>query len=276
MFDPDKLFFGQLDPFYHFKTASLAYYCEQPNHLLLTTQDGNSSPTPHGFLDNIESVKASAVRFARYHQAETLLTLLLGSFPHGPIISISKNPKIKLREIAAEIASRRVPRDFVIKKDGVPVEFQKWVTYKITGHLDISDVDTINEIISFVVLESDLFSQNDSFVAYKHGCLISDRSPNITFEASPGKWVDVLKLEKAVSWINCEMKSGKIIALTTGAEELNPVNDLSIIFISAMIVQAICARMLAKLNKSETYDLSLPENISVKSQVLQRFKIRIA
>jgi hypothetical protein len=278
MFDPDELFFRQLDPFYHFKHASLTFYCEQANHLRVTDQNGEQLPFPENLFDNVPSVKASSIRFTRYHQAETLLTVILGSFPHGPVVLVSKNPKLRIRDVATEIAARKIPANFsVTKNGGQPVTFEEWLTYKITGQLSAPDDNAaIKEVIDFVVLEASFFSKSDSFVAYKHGCLISEKHPKFTVEMNPGNWVDVLNLRSSIGWVNCEVKAGKISAISFGAEELDPQNDIAITLLSGMIVETVKNRMTAKLDGKETWDITLPNNLAIKSQIPQNFKMRVA
>ena len=277
MFDPDGLFFRQLDPFYHFKHASLIFYCEQANHLRVTDQNGDQSLFSESLFDNVPSVKASSIRFTRYHQAETLLTAILGSFPHGPVVLVSKNPKVRIRDLAAEIAARKIPANFSITKNsGQPVTFEEWLTYKLTGHISATNDAAIKEVIDFVVLEASFFSKNDAFVAYKHGCLISEKHPKFTVEMTPGNWVDVLNLGSSVGWVNCEVKAGKISAISFGAEELDPQNDIAIMLLSGMIVQTVKNRMTAKLDGKDTWDVTLPNNLAIKSQIPQNFKMRVA
>lgn len=277
MFDPDELFFRQLDPFYHFKHASLTFYCKQANHLRVTGETGIEPPLLPNLFENVENVKASSIRFTRYHQAETLLTVILGSFPHGPVVLVSKNPKVRMREVANDIASRRVPSNFdITKNSGQPATFDEWLTYKITGKLSSPDESTMKEVIDFVVLEAKFFSKSDAFVAYKHGCLISEKHPKFTIEMTPGNWVDILNLRSSIGWVNCEVKAGKIIAFSFGAEELDPENDITIIFLSGMIVEAIKNRMMARIDGKDSWDVTLPNNLSIKSQIPQNFKMRVA
>lgn len=277
MFDPDELFFRQLDPFYHFRHASLIFYSNKPNHLRMKATDGEILPVPTGLFENIENVKASSIRFTRYHQAETLLTLILGSFPHGPIVYVSRNPKVRIRDVSVDIASRRIPENFEITKNGgQALTFDEWVAYKVTGQLSTPDPETMKEVTDFIVLEARFFSKNDAFVAYKHGCLVSEKHPKFTVEITPGNWVDMLNLKNSVGWVNCEVKAGNVTAVSFGAEELDPGNDLAITFLSGMIAEAIRNRMIARLNGDETWDISLPNNLVIKSQIPQSFKMRVA
>lgn len=277
MIDPDELFFYQLDPFYHFKHASLVLHCETPNRLRMTDAREDFLSSPENIFKNIEKVRNSSIRFTRYHQAETLLTVILGSYPHGPVVYISKNPKIRLREIAGEIAARRVPVGFEITKNGgQKTTFEEWLSYKVTGYLAPPDAQTINEVIDFIVLESTFFNNSNAFMAYKHGCLVSDKHPRITVEITPGNWIDLLNMSNSVGWMNCEIKSGRISALSFGVEELDAQNDASIIFLCGIIVAAIRDRMLARFEKKENPSLHLPTNMSIKSQIPQNYKMRIA
>lgn len=275
--NPDLFFFRQLDAYYHYKQACLIKYCQEPNHLR-TVQDNCEEKTEPALwpFENIEKVRASSIRFIRYHQTETFLTALLGTYPHGPVVAISRNPKLRLKDIAISIAKSEIPNGFNFSIKGKELNFKDWLSYKLLGNYR-SDVEIFSEeLIDFIRAECHVFSDNSSFVAYKHGCMLSNDAPKFQMQKDDGTWIDLTDLNNPISWVNCDIKSNKISAIHFGAEELDQDNDLAIIFVSSMLLDTLKNCALKRLDNQLDLKIKLPSNLNLKSQIPLSFKMKVA
>ena len=88
----EEAFWLQIYPLYHLKQASVIRYTKDVDqHYRLDEQPSKDTGFGAELLDGMDEMKASALMFIRFHAIETLLTVLLGSHPHGPVPDSPRN-----------------------------------------------------------------------------------------------------------------------------------------------------------------------------------------
>lgn len=279
----DQFFFTQFDPYFHFQHAELVVNAENgsPYRAVDTKDELVSELLAPKFYQNIEGVRLAAVRFIRYQQAETLLTVLLGSPPDKSVTAVSADPKIKIFGASKKIANREIPDGFEILHADFQDEFKDWIAYKITG-LSYQDIakcgSNIDDAIHIIVNEAQMFSRNQAFQAFKHGSVIGFTPPRIEKKIGE-KFEPFFELnDDSVAWANCKIKRGQIKSYEFGGEELNQEQDLLALMFGAGILETIKSRAIAIINGEKEWTPMIPfytnQKLSVPKTVKMSIQIR--
>lgn len=259
MMNIEDAFWSQIDPLYHLKQASCIRYARDiDKHYCLDDEPNEGTDFRAELVDGMEEMKASALRFIRFHAAETLLTVLLGSHPHGPVPRFAKKFFGKhFNESAASVARREIPASLRLR--GVS-GYDEWVAAKFWGRIG-PDKTLSEEIINFICVQSALFTQKTVYNAFKHGCRIGRSWPKMSIkDDDTGEWIPLLEINSGVGWLHWEEdKRGKEASVSFGAMECDPADDHGAIAIMALLVRAMKVIRLAK--PGERINIQLPNNI---------------
>ncbi|UIY31489.1 hypothetical protein LZK73_30990 (plasmid) [Neorhizobium galegae] len=201
--DIEQAFWSQIDPLYHLKQAScIRYTSDIDQHYRLDEQPSKDTGFGAELLDGMDEMKASALMFIRFHAIETLLTVLLGSHPHGPVPRFAKKffgPKFN--EAVQSVARKEIPSTLGIR--GV-TDYDKWIATKFWGRLGTESV-LDDEVIKFISVQAALFGQKTVYNAFKHGCRIGRSWPKLSVQdEETGKWLPLLEIASGVGWLNWE------------------------------------------------------------------------
>lgn len=176
----EEAFWSQIDPLYHLKQASCIHYARDiDQHYRLDEQPSKDTGFGAELLDGMDEMKTSALMFIRFHTIETLLTVLLGSHPHGPVPRFAKKffgPKFN--EAVQSVACREIPATLGIR--GI-TDYEKWIATKFWGRLGTESV-LDDEVIKFISVQAALFGQKTVYNAFKHGCRIGRSWPKLSVQ----------------------------------------------------------------------------------------------
>lgn len=254
----DDIFWAQLDPLYHLKQASCICYANNlDQHFKVGGLPSKDTDFGEDFLEGMEEMKASALRFIRFHAAETLLTALLGSYPHGPVPRFAKIYFGQRFNSAAEsVARQEIPAELPLK--GV-TDFGEWLSRKFWVHG--SAFEPLSEdVVKFIRVQSSLLTNKTVYNAFKHGCRIGSSWPTMSMKNDEtDEWVPFLDIKSGVGWLHWDEKRGKKTNVSFGAMECNPADDHGAIAVMALLVRAMKKLRLAKQGESVT--VNLPNNI---------------
>lgn len=183
----DDIFWSQLDPLYHLKQASCIYYADDiDKHFKFGDVLSNDTEFGAELLDGMKEMKASALRFIRFHAAETLLTVLLGSYPHGPVPRFAKlyfGPR--LNAAVEAVARMKIPAELPI--NGAE-NFEQWLSRKFWGRGGGSE-PLSDDVVKFIRVQSTLLSNKTVYNAFKHGCRIGKSWPTVSVKNDDtGEW----------------------------------------------------------------------------------------
>lgn len=254
----DDIFWSQLDPLYHLKQAScICYANELDQHFKVGELPSKETDFGEDFLDGMEEMKASALRFIRFHAAETLLTALLGSYPHGPVPRFAKvffGPRFN--NAVESVARQEIPVELPLK--GV-TDFGEWLSRKFW--VDQSALEPLtDDVVKFIRVQSALLTNKTVYNAFKHGCRIGKSWPTMSMkDEKTGDWVPILEIQSGVGWLHWDEKRGKKTSISFGAMECNVADDHGAITVMALLVRAMKKLRLAK--KGENVTVNLPTSI---------------
>lgn len=255
----EEAFWLQLDPLYHLKQASCIRYARDiDQHYRLDEQPSKETEFGAELLEGMEEMKGSALRFIRFHAAETLLTVLLGSYPHGPVPRFAKKFfGQRFNEAAACVARREVPVSLGLR--GL-TDYDKWLATKFWGRTGTENMLS-EEVIHFISIQSALFTHKTVYNAFKHGCRIGRSWPKLSMkDENTGEWVPLMEIGSGVGWLHWEEnKKGTEASVSFGAMECDPADDHGAIMIMALLVRAMRVIRLAK--DGEKIDIQLPNDI---------------
>ncbi|WP_275783443.1 hypothetical protein [Pararhizobium gei] len=107
----EDAFWAQIDPLYHLKQASCIRYTRDiDQHYCLDEQPSKDTDFGAELVDGMDEMRASALMFIRFHAIETLLTVLLGAHPHGPVPRFAKKFfGTKLNDAVQSVALKQIP-----------------------------------------------------------------------------------------------------------------------------------------------------------------------
>jgi hypothetical protein len=253
--DVEQIFWSQLDPLYHLKQASCVRYARDIDQHYRT--EGDADIDLHAELvDGLEEMRGSALRFIRFHAAETMLTALLGSYPHGPVPRFSKmffgEP---FNKAVTSVARREIPASLPLP--GV-TDFEAWLATKFWCRRDRL---LSAELVRFIGMQATLLSQKTVYNAFKHGCRIGRSFPEMSFQnKETGEWMPMMKIGTGVGWVHWEERKKEPGATVTfGAMECDPADDHGAIMIMAILVRAM--RTLRLRKAGEDGPVPLPSDI---------------
>lgn len=271
--DIEELFWLQIDPLYHLKQASCIRYTKNiEQHYLLDGVPCETTNFGAELLDGMDEMRASALMFIRFHAIETLLTVLLGSHPHGPIPRFTKRffgPQFNAA--AQSVARKEIPTSLGIH--GV-YNYKTWLETKFWGRQG-TEFFLNDEVINFISIQAELFGHKAIYNAFKHGCRIGRISSKLSIKTEDtDDWTPLLDIKSGASWLHWEEdKKSKSENVTFGAMTCNPTDDHGAILIMALLVRAVKAIRLAKLNENITVDI--PDNITSGTQVPTFLKVKM-
>ncbi|OBZ95977.1 hypothetical protein ADU59_06185 [Pararhizobium polonicum] len=254
----DDIFWSQLDPLYHLKQASCIYYADNlDQHFKVGGLASKDTDFGEDFLEGMKEMKASALRFIRFHAAETLLTALLGSYPHGPVPRFARiyfGPRFN--GAVESVARQEIPAELPLK--GV-TDFGEWLSQKFWVYGSASE-PLSEDVVKFVRVQSSLLANKTVYNAFKHGCRIGSSWPTMSMkDEKTGEWLPFLDIKSGVGWLHWDEKRGRKTSISFGAMECNPADDHGAIAIMALLVRAMKKLRLAK--KGESVTVNLPNNI---------------
>lgn len=270
----EEAFWSQIDPLYHLKQASCIRYARDiDQHYRLDEQPSKDTGLGAELLDGMDEMKASALMFIRFHAIETLLTVLLGSHPHGPVPRFAKKffgPRFN--EAVQSVARMEIPATL-----GIPgaTDFDKWITTKFWGRLGTESV-LYDEVIKFISVQAALFSQKTVYNAFKHGCRIGRSWPKLSVQdKKTGEWHPLLEINTGVGWLNWEEdKRSKSTSVTFGAMSCDPADDHGAVVIMALLVRAMKTIRLAK--PGDEINVQLPNAIRAGMRVPTSLNLRMS
>ncbi|WP_306028426.1 hypothetical protein [Stappia sp. MMSF_3263] len=272
--DVEKLFWSQIDPLYHLKQASCIRYTKDiDQHYRLDEKPSKDSGFGADLLEGMDEMKASALMFTRFHAIETLLTVLLGSHPHGPVPRFAKKFfGQKFNDAVQSVARKEIPTTLGIR--GV-TDYDKWIAAKFWGRLGTENV-LDDEVIKFISVQARLFSQKTVYNAFKHGCRIGRSWPNLSVkDEKSGEWLPFLEITSGVGWLHWEEdKKSKSASVTFGAMSCDPADDHGAVAIMALLVRAMKTIRLAK--PEDKINVQLPTTIKAGMHVPANMNIRMS
>lgn len=270
----EEAFWSQIDPLYHLKQASCIRYARDiDQHYRLDEQPSKDTGFGAELLDGMDEMKTSALMFIRFHAIETLLTVLLGSHPHGPVPRFAKKffgPKFN--EAVQSVARREIPVTLGIR--GV-TDYEKWIATKFWGRLGTESV-LDDEVIKFISVQAALFGQKTVYNAFKHGCRIGRSWPKLSVQdEKTGEWLPLLEINSGVGWLNWEEdKKSKSASVTFGAMACDPADDHGAVAIMALLVRAMKTIRLAK--SGDKINVQLPNAIRAGMHVPANLNFRMS
>lgn len=270
----EETFWLQIDPLYHLKQASCIRYTKDiDKHYRLDELASKDTGFGAELVDGMDEMKASALMFIRFHAIETLLTVLLGSHPHGPVPRFAKKffgPKFN--DAVQSLALKEIPTALGIR--GV-TDYDEWVAAKFWGRLGTENV-LDEEIVKFISVQAGLFGQKTVYNAFKHGCRIGRSSPKLDVQdEKSGEWLPLLEIKNGVGWLHWEEdKKSKSASVTFGAMSCDPTEDHGAVAIMALLVRAMKVIRLAK--PEDKINVQLPTTIKAGMNAPASLNFRIS
>ncbi|MBR2690443.1 MAG: hypothetical protein IKE42_21535 [Aquamicrobium sp.] len=269
----EEAFWSQIDPLYHLKQASCIRYARGiEQHYRLDEQSGKDTSFGGELIDGMDEMRASALMFIRFHAIETLLTVLLGSHPHGPVPRFAKKYfGTKFNEAVQAVARMEIPTALSIP--GI-ADFDKWLAAKFWGRLAAED--TLDpEVVQFVSVQAELFGQKTVYNAFKHGCRIGRSWPKVSVkDEATGKWIPLLDITSGVGWLHWEEdKKSKSESVTFGAMACDLADEHGAVAIMALLVRGMKTIRLAKPN--EKINVQIPNSIKAGMRVPANMNFKI-
>lgn len=270
----EEAFWSQIDPLYHLKQASCIRYAKDiDQHYRLDERPSKDTSFGAELLDGMDEMKASALMFIRFHAIETLLTVLLGGHPHGPVPRFAKKffgPKFN--EVVQSVARREIPAALGIR--GV-VDYDKWIAAKFWGRLGSENV-LEDEVIKFISVQATLFGQKTVYNAFKHGCRIGRSWPKLSVQdEKTGEWLSLMEITSGVGWLHWEEnKKPRSASVTFGAMSCDPADDHGAVAIMALLVSALKTIRLAK--PGDKINVQLPTAIKAGMHVPTNLNLKMS
>ncbi|RYB96019.1 hypothetical protein [Ciceribacter ferrooxidans] len=270
----EEAFWSQIDPLYHLKQASCIRYTRDiDQHYRLDEQPSKDTGFGAELLDGMDEMKASALMFIRFHAIETLLTVLLGSHPHGPIPRFAKTFfGSKFNEAVQSVARREIPATLGIRS---VTDYDKWIATKFWGRLGTESV-LDDEVIKFISVQAALFGQKTVYNAFKHGCRIGRSWPKLSVQdEKTGEWFPLLEINSGVGWLNWEEdKKSKSASVTFGAMACDPDDDHGAVVIMALLVRAM--KTIRQATSGDKINVQLPNEIRAGMHVPANLNFRMS
>ncbi|WP_187970468.1 hypothetical protein [Aquibium microcysteis] len=269
----DKLFWSQIDPLYHLKQSSCIRYVKDiTQHFQLDEMSSKDTSFGAELLDGMDEMKASALMFIRFHAIETLLTVLLGSFPHGPVPRYAKKSfGREFNEAVEAVARREIPS--TLEVSGV-TDFDKWLAAKFWGRPGTENI-LDDDVIKFITVQAALFTKKSVYNAFKHGCRVGRSWPKLSVQdEKSGEWIPVLEIGSGVGWLHWdEEKNAKSVSVTFGAMACDPADDHGAVAIMALLVRAMKVIRLAK--PEDKINVHLPVAIKAGMHLPANMNVRV-
>lgn len=255
----DELFWNQIDPLYHLKQANCLRYAQEIKlDGLFAGSSSSEAEFDHDLLGDMQDMRASAIRFIRFHATETLFTVLLGSPPHGPIPRFSKKffgqP---FNAAVASISAEHIPD--ALRMSSVN-EFEGWLSAKFYSPTQ-DNTALPGEINNFICHQASFFSQKMVYNAFKHGCRVGRSSQSLSVQdETTGEWQSLIDIKDGVGWLDWrEDKKTQTATVTLGAMDCDLEDDYGAILVMACLVRALRKIHLSK--EAGTVTIQLPTDI---------------
>ncbi len=272
--DIERIFWSQLDPFYHLKQANCIRYTKNVgDHYLLDGEPLINHEIGRDMVEGFESMQRSALRFIRFHAIETFLTALCGSPPHGPVPRFCAVYKFdEFNRIISKLAKKSIPDELGI---GEVSDFSEWVSAKFTSRKITGQTETLpTDVIDFISLQARILSEKSVYNAFKHGCRVGHGIPDLQIQdKETGEWESLVPIKDGVAWLEWKenRRTGKF-SIEFGAMECDIEDDHSAIFIMSILVRTMKTIRLAQ--KGEKIDVQMLTKIK-KGKIPQYFNLKI-
>lgn len=269
----EDAFWSQIDPLYHLKQASCIRYTRDiDQHYVLDGQPSKDTDFGAELLDGMDEMRASALMFIRFHAIETLLTVLLGGHPHGPVPRFAKKFfGRKFNDAVQSVALKQIPNALRVRD---VTDYDRWIAAKFWGRLG-GEYVLDDEVIKFISVQAALFGQKTVYNAFKHGCRIGRSWPKLSVQdEKTGEWLPFLEISSGVGWMHWEEdKRSKSASVTFGAMACDPADDHGAVLIMALLVRTMKTIRLAK--PGDKVNIQLPNAIKTGMHIPANLNFRM-
>lgn len=266
--DPEFLYYSTLDPFFHLKTAVRIYFHDDDNMHIYKSDDGCGEAL--SVFDVGKSDKAAQIFAIRFHQAETLLTILCAGNSRYPILKfLNADSKSSLSKFVSSISNRSV----WICRSPISSDFSSlndFIEFLIFRRFGI--IENIEEYTEFIVFQAKLFNDRSAYNAIKHGSSMSGGVLKSNFFVDDrllfGSNVD------SISWVRWFHKRDGD-GFEYRARNIEIIDHLNAIFYSSLIVNLIKVARIASINGNDDFSARLLRDFCDKTSSDDEFCVRI-